>query len=71
MKRCFLAAGLILIAASLASAQTFNVDELVGDNRDLAASGERAYDFDVPALTPAPEGYKPFYISHYGRHGSR
>ncbi len=22
-------------------------------------------------LTPAPEGYTPFYISHYGRHGSR
>lgn len=22
-------------------------------------------------LTPAPEGYVPFYISHYGRHGSR
>jgi hypothetical protein len=21
--------------------------------------------------TPAPEGYQPFYISHYGRHGSR
>ncbi|MCI1779810.1 MAG: histidine-type phosphatase [Bacteroidales bacterium] len=21
--------------------------------------------------TPAPEGYEPFYISHYGRHGSR
>ena len=21
--------------------------------------------------TPAPEGYKPFYISHFGRHGSR
>lgn len=25
----------------------------------------------VPKLTPAPQGYKPFYISHYGRHGSR
>lgn len=25
----------------------------------------------APALTPAPEGYEPFYISHYGRHGSR
>lgn len=25
----------------------------------------------VPALTPAPEGYKPFHIEHYGRHGSR
>ena len=22
-------------------------------------------------LTPAPEGFRPFYISHYGRHGSR
>ncbi|MGN0281836.1 MAG: histidine-type phosphatase [Prevotella sp.] len=22
-------------------------------------------------LTPAPDGMKPFYISHYGRHGSR
>ncbi len=25
----------------------------------------------LPALTPAPEGYEPFYIDHYGRHGSR
>ena len=23
------------------------------------------------ALTPAPEGYRAFYISHYGRHGAR
>lgn len=22
-------------------------------------------------LTPAPKGYKPFYLSHYGRHGAR
>ncbi|MCQ2375043.1 MAG: histidine-type phosphatase [Salinivirgaceae bacterium] len=27
--------------------------------------------FDYPTLTAAPKGYKPFYISHYGRHGSR
>ena len=26
---------------------------------------------DNPQLQPAPEGYEPFYISHYGRHGSR
>ena len=25
----------------------------------------------IPALTKAPKGYRPFYISHYGRHGSR
>lgn len=24
-----------------------------------------------PALTPAPAGYEPFHIEHYGRHGSR
>lgn len=25
----------------------------------------------APALTPAPKGYKPFHMEHYGRHGSR
>lgn len=24
-----------------------------------------------PALTPTPEGYEPFHLEHYGRHGSR
>ncbi len=34
----------------------------------------RAYPYTFqapPALTPAPEGYEPFHIEHYGRHGSR
>ena len=26
---------------------------------------------ETPELQPAPAGYQPFYISHYGRHGSR
>lgn len=30
-----------------------------------------SYEFDPVYDTPAPKGYKPFYISHYGRHGSR
>ena len=30
-----------------------------------------AYPGDPVCETPAPKGYKPFYISHYGRHGSR
>ena len=29
------------------------------------------YEMDLPAPTPAPKGYKPFYISHFGRHGAR
>lgn len=38
------------------------------------ASNYYAYpytDSPAPAQTPAPEGYKPFHIEHYGRHGSR
>ena len=30
------------------------------------------YDFDaINPPTPAPKGYRPIYISHYGRHGAR
>lgn len=28
-------------------------------------------DVDPPVQTPAPAGYEPFHIEHYGRHGSR
>lgn len=27
--------------------------------------------YGVPELSPAPEGYVPFHMEHYGRHGSR
>ncbi len=30
-----------------------------------------AYPTEFTPQTKAPKGYKPFYISHYGRHGSR
>lgn len=30
-----------------------------------------AYHAPIVKYTPVPKGYKPFYISHYGRHGSR
>ena len=28
-------------------------------------------EYGIPALSPAPEGYVPFHMEHYGRHGSR
>lgn len=36
-------------------------------------SGGNYYAYPTPSgnITPAPAGYSPFYISHYGRHGSR
>ena len=37
----------------------------------LSASNLMAYPIPTGLLTPAPKGMKPFYISHYGRHGSR
>ena len=41
-------------------------------DRCLSASNYLAYPGPLQKkLTPAPFGYKPFYISHYGRHGSR
>ena len=30
-----------------------------------------AYPHTADSLAPVPDGYKPFYLSHYGRHGSR
>lgn len=44
----------------------------IHENVLLAASNYMAYPGPTQRkLTPAPRGYKPFYISHYGRHGSR
>lgn len=42
--------------------------------KDIRRSANNYYaypDKNLPSLTPAPEGYVPFYINHYGRHGSR
>ena len=36
-----------------------------------AANNTNSYEFFPIHDTKAPKGYKPFYISHYGRHGSR
>ncbi len=40
---------------------------------DILKSGSNymAYQAPTKALTKAPKGYEPFYMSHYGRHGSR
>ena len=41
---------------------------------NIYKSGSNYYAYPGPTqqkLTPAPKGYEPYYISHYGRHGSR
>ena len=45
---------------------------LVAGNNLLVAGNYLAYPGPLQkSLTRAPKGYKPFYLSHYGRHGSR
>lgn len=52
------------------TAQT--VRETINKNIYVSASNFLAYPAPLPkALSKAPGSYKPFYISHYGRHGSR
>lgn len=38
---------------------------------ERTASIFHSYEFAPVEDTPSPDGFKPFYISHYGRHGSR
>ena len=58
-----------LIATNVAAQKAF---DFISYNRNFSASNYCIYPDSVePVLTPAPEGKRPFYISHYGRHGSR
>jgi hypothetical protein len=41
------------------------------EDRTRAGNNLNSYEFFPIRDTKAPAGYKPFYVSHYGRHGSR
>ena len=65
----------LLIALSLvATAQDTQDPEyarLLQENIFRAGVNTNPYEYLPASETPVPKGYKPFYISHYGRHGSR
>ena len=49
-----------------------SVKDIIQQKPDYASCNYCVYPQSVPDnLTPAPAGKRPFYISHYGRHGSR
>ena len=64
----FLLLCLLLLGWS-AGAQTSR-EELLS-HIELTAANYANYPNPTGHLTPAPKGYEPFYISHYGRHGAR
>lgn len=45
--------------------------QMLREDPDRAGVNTHPYEFKEMQVTPAPKGYKPVYISHYGRHGSR
>ena len=46
--------------------------EVISQDPQKAAGAFYVYDgSSLPELMPAPEGYQPFYISHFARHGAR
>lgn len=61
----------ILLACLLPAAVAQTAKDEIANNLRLSASNFLAYRGPQQRLSPAPDGMRPFYISHYGRHGSR
>ena len=69
MKRFF---SILVIAVAWTCMVTAGVRDDFKANPKLSANNYQAYPTSgFPTLTAAPEGYEPFFINHYGRHGSR
>ena len=60
---------LLLLAATCAAAQPTPAQ--LAARPELSAGIYHSYEYRPGPAAPVPDGYEPFYISHYGRHGSR
>jgi len=75
MKKSMMALAVLLtLSVAAAFAQPKRSEEAVRalmEENSRAGNNLNSYEFRPIQDTPAPKGYKPVYISHYGRHGSR
>ncbi len=62
--------GLLLVCIT-SSIHAFDYKEMLRQNPLMIGGEYYCYIYKPLKETAAPKGYKPFYISHYGRHGSR
>ncbi|MGN1046034.1 MAG: histidine-type phosphatase, partial [Candidatus Cryptobacteroides sp.] len=66
---------LLLFAAFACAAASFaqerDIRKELQDNSNRYGGSSAPYEFVIQDYHPTPEGYRPFYISHFGRHGSR
>ena len=68
MRRLVVLISVLVLSLSL-SAQDYA--EMIKADPAAGAANLMNYHFEKTEYTRPPKGYKPFYISHYGRHGSR
>jgi len=61
---------LLMLLTLMAGAQNGPMDQLKADPKK-SYGNDYPYQPQGTVFTKAPKGYKPFYISHYARHGSR
>ena len=71
MKKILLILLAISLTASIATAQTSREEIDAHPHLALPSHSVYAGAYFFKPIAEAPKGYKPFYISHYGRHGSR
>ena len=71
MKRYFTVLICIISCAMTSWSQNQKFIDALKENPARAAVNYQSYEFTETQLTEAPKGFKPFYISHYSRHGSR
>ena len=71
IRRILIAALLLPAALFCARAQQNDIIEQLKAHPEYLSGTDFLCPTGPVALTPAPKGYKPFYLSHYGRHGAR
>ena len=70
MKKIAIIFVLLAQVAGVTYAQRNTREEIMADI-EKAGGVHYMYPTDQPIPTEAPKGYKPFYVSHVGRHGAR
>ncbi|MBQ7811187.1 MAG: hypothetical protein IJ394_01360 [Bacteroidales bacterium] len=71
MKRFITSLACMAIMTAAAEAQSQDYIGYLSDDLSRIAGNYHHYEFEETELTPAPKGFRPVYISHYSRHGSR
>lgn len=71
MKRLFITLAVAVLAIGAWAQESNKYLEAVKADPQKAYGTDYPYGFVMEPLTKSPKGYKPFYISHYARHGSR